>query len=297
MNSEETRRRLLDERARNPADFIGLSSRPEQLADSVGFQSVRGHVGLVDAEAFLYANRDSAKPRPLIGAPTSPVHDFTRHTFQQVSSNCDGSNPNDTQWIGYITGTADTANGSPTLSNCNPLPGVGDKVAGGSVPGGTTITAVNAGLNQATMSANAGSNATGVTLTYTGNNHPWPAAANGSWALGLNMWPFFTPDGLVTPGTIGATASVTGQIDILDQSSTVLLTMSRNYTFTQTGPGVLSCALTLNTNSEPTTPLAQFYGLKFSISGGNFNIGSNWSLVNQLVILDPSDLVADKAFP
>lgn len=67
MDSDEVRRRLLDERARNPADFVGRSERPSSLPDSVGFQEIRARVGELQSEQFRAANRDSSKPRPFIG--------------------------------------------------------------------------------------------------------------------------------------------------------------------------------------------------------------------------------------
>lgn len=284
MNSDDVRRRILDERARNPADFVGRSARPEQLADSLGFQPIRGRVGELQSEEFRAANRNSTKPRPLLagsGAPIVPVGTAVASSGLQFASY------NVTSWIGYTVGYGQVSAGSMVIKNIDFLstdpPAVGDTISSqsGSIPAFTLITAVDLTLKTITINSM-------PTLSFphdrlicsnsSGPVHPYPTSVDGYYQFGFNMSPGFlgrwTGDGVHDP----ATQSVTVNVDMVDASNGSLV--NAHCTLTTHNDASSPPADIDEASGGPITvdttklfPPALIYGIKISMTIGSPFIG------------------------
>ncbi len=213
----------------------------------------------------------------------------------------DGSNPTDTQWIGYITGTGTLHNGSAVLTDVaynEGTPDVGDVVyANGALAG--IVLAYDLALFTLTLDTVQGSN-TVASLKLTGQNHVYPTNPNGSWMFGLNMYSAFSYLHVPGPFSAGVCSIVgTALIELLDPASVVLTTadIACDFDFNNVGPlpniPTVESVGVASFSEDDVSEATGFSGVRFSFTGDDTCAPFHFSIRGTLWLVPASVQISD----
>ncbi len=292
QKSFDTRRHLLDHAARNIGERVGSHDRPDLLGDSVRFTPDRARVGLTDAREQHQQNQNKTTVRALLPGGFTPS---TAGALFNFGGYLDGTNPTQTQWIGFILGTGDTEIGSMTISNAvfaSP-PAVGDVLIGDNIasPNVTSVTLAGNGTYTIEIDAPAFGTETKGPLRATGQTHPYLGTnaqgppVNGVWQFNLNLFPYYFATASFILAT-GGSFSGSMKIEILDAMGGTLSTSMLDVSGSDDGTAPL-LSISSGISSQGVETFASFNGIKFSVNGGNIINPFQDQVTLNLFVLDP----------